>query len=550
MLAAMRKTPKCPHYHRAAALFALAAIALGLASPLRAEQSRQASRFGPPSVEAGDSPALAATPKHAHRKSTLDKRIDKILTANDARRGSWGFQVIELESGKLLYERNADHLFIPASNMKTFTTAAALEKLGPGYIFHTTVETEGAPDAQGRVGDLYIVGRGDPNLGARTFPYTYHGPAQPGDKFIQEIADQVKARGVREVTGKLIADDTYFVWEPFAPNWAADDLEWGYGAPVTALAFDDNLLTLDVAPGEMVGDAATVRLTPVADYYLLKNRIVTSAKGTEKNYHLERQPGSMELDLWGQVPADGGDDVDSVAIANPPQLVAEKLRIALQERGIVAQGSIEVHHFTRLEAASLPSPVPASSARVVLAEHTSPPLSEAIKVVNKESENLHAEMLLRTLGRVQNNQGSLAGGLEALNAFARQQVGILPGETYFSDGSGLSREDLVAPQAAVKLLVYMAHSPHFQAYFDSLPVSGIDGTLAHRLLTDGVKGKIHAKTGSVEHVNTLSGYMDLPSGKRLVFSIMTNNHPLPNKAGQETLDAITLEIYRWFSKKL
>ena len=107
----------------------------------------------------------------------------------------------------------------------------------------------------------------------------------------------------------------------------------------------------------------------------------------------------------------------------------------------------------------------------------------------------------------------------------------------------------MAPQAAVKLLVYMARSPHFQAYFDSLPVSGIDGTLAHRLLTDDVKGKIHAKTGSVEHVNTLSGYMDLPSGKRLVFSIMANNHPFRTSQGQETLDAITVEIYKWFAKR-
>ena len=156
--------------------------------------------------------------------------------------------MVELANGKLLYERDADHLFIPASNMKMFTTAAALEKLGPDYVFQTTVESDAAPDAQGRVGDLYLVGRGDPNLGARTFPYTYHGPQQPADKFIQEMADQVKARGVREVTGTLVADDSYFVWEPFAPNWAADDLEWGYGAPVTALAFNDNLLTLDVKP--------------------------------------------------------------------------------------------------------------------------------------------------------------------------------------------------------------------------------------------------------------------------------------------------------------
>lgn len=491
----------------------------------------------------------ATTPRHARRNPGLDRRIDKILATGDARRGSWGIQVVELETGKLLYERDADHLFIPASNMKMFTTAAALEKLGAGYIFHTTVESAAAPDAQGRVGNLYLVGRGDPNLGVRTFPYTYHGPQQPADKALQELADQVKARGVREVMGTLIADDSYFVYEPYAPNWAADDLEWGYGAPVTALAFNDNLLTLHVKPGTNAGDEASVRLDPVADYYLLKNHILTGAKATEKNYHLERQSGSMELDLWGQIPIDGEEDVATIAIANPPQLMAEQFRAALQARGIVVQGPIEVRHFTRLEAASLPNPPPPSPDRVVLAEHTSPPLADAIKVVNKESENLHAEMLLRTLGHVQNNHGSLAGGLEALNAFAAQEVGILPGETYFSDGSGLSREDLVAPRAAVKLLLYMAHSPAFGAWFNSLPASGIDGTLAHRLLTDDVKGKIHAKTGSVEHVNTLSGYMDLPSGKRLVFSIMANNHPLANKAGQETLDAIAVAIYKWFSKQ-
>ena len=548
-LVAMYRTPAHTYRIRLHILIFLLAALVAEIVPLLAEQARQAAKFGLASVGVTrNSAGPAATPRHARRNPTLDQRIEKILAASDAQRGSWGFQVVELESGKLLYERDADHLFIPASNMKMFTTAAALEKLGPDYIFHTTVESDAAPDAQGRVWDLYLVGRGDPNLGVRTFPYTYHGPQQPADKFLEELADQVKARGVREVVRKLLADDSYFVWEPFAPNWAADDLDWGYGAPVSALAFNDNLLTLHVKPGEKAGDEAEVRLDPVTDYYLLRNQIQTSAKGTEKNYLLERQPGSMELDLWGQIPVDAGENTDTVAIANPPLLMAEQFRAALRARGIVVEGPIEVRHFTRLEAASLPNPAPPSTARVVLAEHTSPPLSEAIKVVNKESENLHAEMLLRTLGHEQNNHGSLAGGLEALNAFAAQQVGIVPGETYFSDGSGLSREDLVAPHAAVKLLLYMARSPHFQAYFDSLPASGIDGTLAHRLSGDDLKGKIHAKTGSVEHVNTLSGYMDLPSGKRLVFSIMTNNHPLANKAGQETLDAITLEIYKWFSK--
>ncbi len=513
-----------------------------------AAQSRLTAGFAISSdVVSKDAAVPADAPRHARRRTALDRRIDKILSSSDARRGSWGIEVVELESGKLLYERDAERLFIPASNMKMFTTAAGLEKLGPDYTFHTTVESESAPDSQGHVGNVYLVGRGDPNLGIRTFPYTYHGPAQPVNRFFEEMADQVKARGVREVTGTLIADDTYFVWEPFAPNWAADDLEWGYGAPVSALAFNDNLLTLHIEPGRRAGDPANVGLDPVADYYLLKNHILTSAKGTEKNYLLERLPGSMELDLWGQIPIDNEEEVETVAVANPPLLMAEQLRAALRARGIMVQGPSEVRHLTRLEAAYLPNPSPQTCPRIVLADHTSPPLAEAIKVVNKESENLHAEMLLRTLGRVQNHQGSLAAGLQALNAFATQQVGILPGETYFSDGSGLSREDLVAPHAAVKLLLHMAHSPHFHVWFDSLPVAGIDGTLAHRLLTDDVKGKIHAKTGSVEHVNTLSGYMDLPSGKRLAFSIMANNHPLANKAGQETLDAITAEIYKWFA---
>lgn len=534
-------------------LWLLAALTVGMAAPFRAPQFRLPPKPGFSSSRFAQSQSPSAAPaasfKHAPRKSALDKRIDRILGASDAQRGFWGIEVVQLASGKLLYDRDASHLFIPASNMKMFTTAAALEKLGADYVFRTTVESAAAPDADGRVGNLSLVGRGDPNLGSRTFPYTYRGPAQPADKFLNDLADQVKARGVREVTGTLVADDSYFVWEPFAPNWAADDLEWGYGAPVTALAFNDNLLTLHLKPAAKAGDKASVRLDPVADYFEIRNALVTSAAGTEEKYSFERLPGSMQLDVWGQIPVDAEEDTDTVAIANPPQLVAELFRRALEARGIVVKGEIAVHHSTRLDAAS-PQKAPASpEARVVLAKHDSPPLSEAIKVVNKESENLHAEMLLRTLGHVLNNQGSLAGGLEALNAFATQEVGILPGETYFSDGSGLSREDLVAPHAAVKLVYFMAHSPHFQAYFDSLPVSGIDGTLAHRLFAGEVRGKIHAKTGSVEHVNTLSGYMDLPSGKRLVFSIMANNHPLANKAGQEALDAIAMEIYRWFARR-
>jgi D-alanyl-D-alanine carboxypeptidase/D-alanyl-D-alanine-endopeptidase (penicillin-binding protein 4) len=358
----------------------------------------------------------------------------------------------------------------------------------------------------------------------------------------------VKARGAREVVGDLIADDTYYLYEPFSPNWAADDLQWGYGAPVTALAFDDNTLVLHVKPGGKAGDAAQVWLDPVPDYYRLNNRLETSAAGSEKRVYVERLPGSMELDVWGQIPLGAGDDSDTVAIAEPPQLIGELFRRALEARGIVVRGSVEVRHYSRLEAASMPGLMARPAPRVVLAEHDSLPLREDIKVTLKVSQNLHADMLLRTLAHETGNYGSLAVGLEVLKGFCAQ-AGIEPGETFFSDGSGLSREDLVTPHAVVKLLVFMAGTPRFDVYLDSLPVAGVDGTLGDRFTASRARGRIHAKTGTVEHVNVLSGYMDLPSGKRLVFSILGNSYALKDKDGEATLDQVALTIYDWFARR-
>jgi D-alanyl-D-alanine carboxypeptidase/D-alanyl-D-alanine-endopeptidase (penicillin-binding protein 4) len=493
---------------------------------------------------AGQPPATEKT----HHVRALDRRIDALLRESDARRGFWGMEVVDSRTGRLLYSRASEHLFLPASNMKLFTTSAALQMLGPDFIFRTTVESDVGPDAQGRIETLYLVGRGDPELGPRTFPYKYKGPKQPVDTAIQQLADQVKARGVREVTGRLVADDSYFIYEPFANNWAADDLQWGYGAPVTALAFNDNSLTLHMRPGAKAGDQSKVWLEPLPDYYTLKSRLETGAAGTQNEVYVERIPGSMELDVWGQIALDAGEQKDTVSIANPPLLIGELFRQALETRGIKVDGPVEVRHLKRLEAVASTQPSANPPARIILAEHDSPPLSEEIKVINKESQNLHAEMLLRTIARERKNYGSLTVGLEVLKEFLGQ-VGIDPGETFFSDGSGLSREDLVTPHAIVKLLLYMSRSPNFKVLFASLPVSGEDGTLQDRLQGPTVAGRIHAKTGSVEHVNALSGYMDLPSGRRLVFSILANNHPLKERVGAATLDQIVRAVYRHFSRR-
>ncbi len=255
--------------------------------------------------------------------------------------------------------------------MKLFTTAAALEKLGPDFVFRTTVESESGPDAQGRVKNLYLVGKGDPSFcEGISPPLLNHGEAKNGPcPTLQKLAEQIRARGVLEITGALVADDSYFLWEPYIHGWAAEDLLWGYGATVSALALNANALQLRIKPGLKVGDRAQIWLEPLADYYQVNNSLETSGAGTERRLLVERDLDSMRLDVWGQIPLDAGETTERVAIAHPPQLVGELFRQALEDAGIAVRGGVEVNHVTRLEAAIATPPPLQLSPRVVLAEH-------------------------------------------------------------------------------------------------------------------------------------------------------------------------------------
>jgi D-alanyl-D-alanine carboxypeptidase/D-alanyl-D-alanine-endopeptidase (penicillin-binding protein 4) len=496
---------------------------------------------------ASGSPAGAAKKREAKIPRALGLRIDSILSQSSAHRGFWGIEVLRLRDGKILFKRNQDHVFTPASNMKLFTTAAAIEKLSPDFVIRTTVETPAPPDAQGRVSEISLVGRGDANLSGRVLPYHLKTDRkEPADAVFRELADQVAARGVREVQGDLVADDSYFLFEPYGHDWAEEDLEWGYGAPVTALAFNDNQLIFHVHPAGAIGEKASVSLGPINDYYQINNRLETISADGREHISVERAPGSKQLDVWGQVPLGASIEDDAVSIESPPQLIGEIFLKLLEARGIKVDGRVTVKHFTPIESAAMANAVFAPVPPVVLAEHHSAALREDIKVINKVSQNLHAEMLLRTLGQEVKNFGGLATGLEVLRSFVAK-VGIPPDEFYFVDGSGLSRQTLVAPDAVVRLLQYMAKSPRFQVFYDSLPVSGIDGTLAQRFIGSSAVGSIHAKTGTISHVNALSGYMDLPYGERLAFAIYGNLNALDARDGARTVDEIALAIYEKFA---
>jgi D-alanyl-D-alanine carboxypeptidase/D-alanyl-D-alanine-endopeptidase (penicillin-binding protein 4) len=490
--------------------------------------------------------AWTAEVRKPARAVTLAQRIETILRRPEARRGHWGIEVVRLKDGKVLYTRNAEQLFLPASNMKMFTTAAAVEKLGPDFRFRTTVEIEAPPDGAGRVANLFLVGRGDPNLGHRVLPDRPRPVnEEPADAVLQKLAGQVAAKGVREITGNLVADDTHFLFEPFSRGWEEDDLQWGYGAPVTALAFNDNALLIRFAPGAVVGGKARIDLEPSPDYYKLNNQLETAPAGTRNRIYVERKNGSKQLDVWGEIALDADEDEDSVSIDDPPRFAAELFRRALEARGITVRGQVEVRQVTRVEAATRPDTFPQSPARVTLAEHVSEPLAEEIKTINKFSHNLHVEMLLRTLGAEVKQYGSMTVGLEVLGEFARE-AGIEQDEAIFADGSGLSRHSLIAPRATIKLLRHMAKSPRFETFLASLPVAGVDGTLDERLTGSAIRGRVRAKTGTMEHVNALSGYVDLPSGERLAFSIVGNKHPMKTREGAAIVDRIVLAIYQQF----
>jgi len=525
----------------------------------------------PPSLATETKAAeTVAADKRAEPQKDLTREINAILSQPPLSRAHWGLDVVDLETGKALYSQNSDQLFLPASNAKLFTTAAALAIAGPNYRFRTTVEAEGKIDDNGRLlGDLVIVGRGDPNISGRVLPYALKTQrVAPHTQILEEMADQVARNGLKIVDGDLIGDDTFYAFERYAEGWAWDDLQWIDGAPVSALTFNDNVVFVNVLPGEHPGDKAVVTVEPETNYYELDNRVVTSSAGVPKRVGIHRDPGSKTIVLWGSLPPGDSGMKEPMSIEDPAEFVAQLFRIMLERRGITIRGKTRARHGDAEQffdqqilhpmippaagtaASSIVNPSASASTPAqpeqpdlnqspnkVLAEHFSGPLLDDVRVTNKVSENLHAELALRLAGKLRGYGGSFEGGVAAVKQFLLQ-AGLKEDEFTFLDGSGLSRRDLVTPAATVQLLIYAARQPWGPAFEESLPVSGVDGSLSERFQKTPASGLIQAKTGSLSHVNALSGYGQTQAGKRFVFSIFCNNHNLPASKVLAAMDAV------------
>jgi serine-type D-Ala-D-Ala carboxypeptidase/endopeptidase (penicillin-binding protein 4) len=522
----------------------------------------------PPSLATeADAAKTAAADKKTSPKKDLTKEITAILEQPPLNHAHWGVDVVDLETGKALYSQNSDQLFLPASNAKLFTTAAALAIAGPDYHFRTTVETEGKIDANGRLlGDLVIFGRGDPNISGRVLPFALKTQRlPPHTQILEEMADQVARNGLKIVDGDLIGDDTFYAFERYGEGWAWDDLQWIDGAPVSALTFNDNVVFVNVLPGEHPGDKAVVTVEPETAYYELDNRVVTSSVGVPKRVGIHRDPGSKKIVLWGSLPLSDSGMKEPMSIEDPAEFVAQLFRTMLERRGITIRGKTRARHGEDAQFFDQQIPHPPTAAVVppvvnsavtnsavtppqepdlnpastnkILAEHFSGPLLDDIRVTNKVSENLHAELALRLAGKLRGYGGSFEGGVAAVKQFLLQ-AGLKEDEFTFLDGSGLSRRDLVTPAATVQLLIYASRQPWGPEFEESLPVSGVDGSLSERFQKTPAVGQIHAKTGSLSHVNALSGYGQTQDGKQFVFSIFCNNHNLPASKVLGAMDAV------------
>ena len=533
----------CVAVTREAQLLSLLVLVLSIAAaggPARAQQN---------SLQPVNAAAHSAKPRADARR--FRAQAERILAESAAQKAFWGVLIVDRDTGETLYDLNADRFFTPASNAKIFTTAFALASLGPTYQFHTTLESFGTLGGDGHLhGDLVLVGRGDPDLSNLKIPDAGKAEREgPADRVLAELADAAVAKGLHEVDGDIVADDSYFPYDPYPAGWSMGDQFFTFGAPLSAIAFNENTVEIVVTPGARVGDPATFTADPAAGMEGVTVRFTTSAASDNPDVGVGRQPGENFIFLRGTIPLGHSPMQFDLAMADPASVTGHTLRRLLESRGVTVTGSVRIQHSPPpVSCISLDTTVvhpdclvPAPQYATVLAEHLSPPLIESVHLTNKISQNLHAELFLRTVAREKAGYGATDAGLWLERDFLKT-VGVADGDVVLSDGSGLSTDDLVTPRAAVEILRYAAAQPWGQDYIASFPIAGVDGTLESRMVNTSASGLVLAKTGTLEHVHSMCGYATTLRGEHLVFAMFANNSTLKGRDSTAPLDALAVAM--------
>ena len=459
-------------------------------------------------------------------RSSVDSMV------NDAQFASahWGILIVDPERNDTLYSRNADKLFMPASNQKIITSAVSLTQLGADYHWMTPVLLRGAVKGHTFVGDVLVIGRGDPS---------WSDAMRNGEALTSfaPIADALTTRGITKIEGKLIAEGNAFGDATTGFGWAFDDFDAAYSAPTDELFFNEGFFTLTVRAGAKVARALTVSTAPTTNFPKIVVRAVARERadtvGGKRPLQVQWDSTATVVEVIGTLPM--GDSVSvEVPYRHPNDAALAAITETLAARGI----SMVTPKSVRKTASKKVAPMRAPDTLVVL---SSPPLRDALKRMDKPSQNQMAELFYKTTALEKTGVGSA----DSARAVVQRQLvewGIAAEGIAVRDGSGLSRHDYVAPRTLVRVLDAMRTSPSFDAFYAALPIAGIDGTISNRMKGTVAAGNVHAKTGTVDKARSLSGYVTTADGHMLVFSFLCNNFTVPTRAVEKVQDAIAVQL--------
>jgi len=447
--------------------------------------------------------------------------LERIFSDPVFSNAQWGIEIISLDRGDLLFERNSARLYMPASNNKILTAAAAVVRLGPDFRYQTQVSAEGDVENGVLKGNLIIAGAGDPTTAAR---FNEDDPF----RVFRGWATRLKEKGIARIEGAIVGDGSAFPPPSIGMGWEWDDLASGYAAPVSALQFNENTFTVEILPGEAEGAPATVRCLPVPDYCPVEGMVATVAPGAEARLRIEPGDRSDAFVVRGSIAMRPEPQQRTLAVPTPGLFYVAALRHALQQEGIdLAQA--ELRSVEERNPGALPT-------AQLLWTHSSPPLSEILKPLLKVSQNLYAETLTRTLGLVVRREGSFNAGREVVQDILASMAVERDGYSY-ADGSGLSRHNLVSADMLIRILKYMHRHPYFAPFYDALPIAGVDGTIRSRMKGTKAENNVHAKTGTIAFVRCLSGYVRTEEGEMLAFAMIANNFLASNRAVEYVQDS-------------
>ena len=461
----------------------------------------------------------------------LQARISEILAKPELAPAMVGVKITSLDTGRVLFEENPGKLLRPASNMKLYTVATALDKWGPDYRFKTLVYSNTKLDPSGVLrGDLMIYGRGDPTFAARF---------NNGDYFkgIDNLASRIASAGVKRVEGDLVGDESYFVGPKYGAGWEWEDLTWSYGAEISPLTVNDNALDLFIKPGAAVTQPALITTGPPDPLLTIVNKVTTASKGTKREFSIYRGMGENTVTIMGNIPIDDPGYTGAISISHPALLFVYLLRTALVQKGVVIKGKSRTSGIVNQP---MIPPIPeiaavigatAPKVQVEITTLESPPFSLIAAQTLKPSQNLYTELILRTLGTMTPppptmppiRQTSEDLGIEAVKSFLKS-TGIAADSLRLNDGSGLSRDDMITAEATVQLLTFMNKHRYADVFRAALPIAGVDGTLRNRMRNTPAQNNVRAKTGSLSSAASLGGYVTTAAGEKLAFAIIVNNY--------------------------